>query len=60
MPVGLVGSLESSNKEKLKKPLLCEDYTGLTSPTSNQISDIHIAVSLVYDTFKQFLFRYVC
>ena len=29
----------------------CEDYSDLTSPTSNQIPDIHIAVSVVYDTF---------
>ena len=29
----------------------CEDYNDLTSPTSNQIPDIHIAVSVVYGTF---------
>ena len=34
--VGLVRSLKSSNKEALRKPLLCEDYSDLTSPTSNQ------------------------
>ena len=44
-------SLKSSHKEALKKPLLCEDYSDLTSPTSNQIQDIDIAVSVVYDTF---------
>ena len=49
--VGLVRSLKSSHKEALRKPLLCEDYSDLTRPTSNQISDIHIAVSFVYDTF---------
>ena len=46
--VGLVRSLKSSHKEALRKLLLCEDYNDLTSPTSNQI---HIAVSVVYDTF---------
>ena len=49
--VGLVRSLKSSHKEALKKPLLCEDYSDLTSPTSNQIPDIDTAVSIVYDTF---------
>ena len=51
--VGLVRSLKSSHKEALKKPLLCEDYSDLTSPTSNQIPDIHIAVSVVYGTLKK-------
>ena len=50
--VGLVRSLKSSHKEAVKKPLFCEDYSDLTSPTSNQIPDIHIAVSVVYDTLK--------
>ena len=49
--VGLVVSLKSSHKEAPRKLLLCEDYNELTSPTSNQIQDIHIAVSVVYDTF---------
>ena len=49
--VGLVGSLKSSHKEAPRKALLCDDYSDLTSPTSNQIPDIHIAVSVVYDTF---------
>ena len=31
--------------------VLCGDYSDLTSPTSNQIPDIHIAVSVVHDTF---------
>ena len=52
--VRLVSSLKSSHKELLKKPLLCEDYSDLTSPTSNQMPDIHIAVSVVYDTLKIF------
>ena len=51
--VGLVRSLKSSHKEALKKLLLCEDYNDLTSPTSNQIPDIHIAVSVVYETVKK-------
>ena len=47
---GLVRSLKSSHKEALGKLLLCEDYNDLTRPTSNQIPDKHIAVSVVYDT----------
>ena len=50
LPVGLVRSLKSSHNEALRKPLLCEDYNDLTSPTSNQIPDLHITVSVVYDT----------
>ena len=53
--VGIVRSLKSSHKEALRKLLLCEDYNYLTSPNSNQIPDIHIAVSVVYDTFKDSL-----
>ena len=48
--VGLVKSLKSSHKEALKKHLLCEDMRDLTSPTSNHILDIDIAVFVVYDT----------
>ena len=48
--VGLVRSLKSSHKEALKKPLLWEDYSDLTS---NQIPDIHKAVSVVYDPLKK-------
>ena len=48
--VGLVRSLKSSHKEALRKFLLCEDYSDLTSPTNNQIPDIHIDVSFVYAT----------
>ena len=48
--VGLMRSHKSSQKEALRKPLLCEDYNDLTSPTSNQIPDKHIAVSVVHDT----------
>ena len=50
LPVGLVRSLKSSHKEALRKLLLCKDYNDLTSLTSNQIPDTHIAVSVVYDT----------
>ena len=49
--VGLVRSLKSSHEEAPKKPLLCEDYSDLTRPTSNKIPDIDIVVSVVYDTF---------
>ena len=45
--VGLVRSLKSSHKEAVEKLLLCEDYSDLTSPTSNHILDIDIAVSVV-------------
>ena len=51
LPVGLVRSLKSSHKEALRELLLCEDYNDLTSPTSYQIPDIHIAVYVVYNTF---------
>ena len=46
-------SLKSSHKEALKKPLLCEDLSDLTSLTRNHIPvpDIDIGVSVVYDTF---------
>ena len=47
---GLVRSLKSSHKEALKKPLLFEDYSDLTSPTSNHILDIDLTVSVVYST----------
>ena len=49
--VGLVRSLKSSHKEALRKFFVCADNSDLTSPTSNKIPDIHIAVSVVYDTF---------
>ena len=52
----LVRSLKSSYKEAQRKLLLCEDYNDLTSPTSNQILDIHKNVSIVCNTFKK-LFR---
>ena len=45
-----VRSLKPSHKEALKKPLLIEDYSDLTSPTSNHMLDIDTAVSVVYDT----------
>ena len=49
--VWLVRSLKSSHKEALKKTHLCEDSSDLTSPTSNKIPDIHVAISVVCDTF---------
>ena len=58
--VGLVRSLKSSHKEELKKPLLCEDFSDLTNPTNNQIPDIPIAVSVVYDPFQKFFFPHAC
>ena len=56
--VGLVRSLKSPHKEAMKKPLLFEDYNNLTCPTSNQISDIHIAVSVVCDTLNRLFFEH--
>ena len=52
--VGLVRSLKSSHKEALKMTLLYKDYSDLTSRTSNKIPNIHMAVSVVYDTFKNY------
>ena len=57
--IGLVRSLKSSHKEAQRNFLLCEDYNDLTSPTSNQIPDIHIVVSVVYDTLKIFFLAFV-
>ena len=54
--VGFVKSLKSPHKEALVKLLLCEDLNDLTSPTSNQIPYIHIAVSVVCGTFRAFVF----
>ena len=42
------------------KLLLYEDYNDLTSPNSNQIPHIDIAVSVVYNTFKKFFFEHSC
>ena len=58
--VGLVMSLESSHKEAQRKTILCKGYSDLTSPTSNKIPDIHIAFSVVYDTFYKFFFEHSC
>ena len=55
---GLVNSLKSSHKDVLRKLLLCEDCSELTSPTSNQILAIHVAVSVVYDTFLKLFFEH--
>ena len=49
--VELVRPLKSSQKEALGKLLLCDDYNDLTTPTSNHIKYIHIAVSVVYGIF---------
>ena len=47
--------------QKLKKSLLCDDYSDLTCPTSNhvQLQDICIAVSVAYDYLKRILFTHV-
>ena len=58
--VELVRSLKSSHKEALKKPLLFEDQSDNTSPTSNHLKDIDIVVSFVYDSFLNFFFTHVC
>ena len=57
--VGLVRSLKSSHKAALKDPLLFEDQSDLTSPSSNHILDTDIAVSaLLYVThFKNSIKR---
>ena len=34
-------------KEALRKPLLCEDKSDITSPTSNHMIDIHTDISVV-------------
>ena len=56
----LVRSLKSSNKEALWKPLLCEDYSDLTSPTSNHMPDVHLSISVVYDTLEKSFLTYPC
>ena len=48
-----IWSLKSPHKEAPKIPLLCEDWSDHTSPTSNQMPDIHITFSVVYDTLKK-------
>ena len=58
--VWLVRSLKSSHKVALKKPVLCEEYSDLTSPTNNQKPDKHIAVSVVNETIEKFFFEYAC
>ena len=45
-------SCESSHKEAMKRSLLFEDYSDLTSPTTNLIPQIDNAVSVEYDTLK--------
>ena len=51
---------EILTQETLEKPLLCEDYSDLTSPNSNKIPDIHITVFVVYDTFSKLFFLHAC
>ena len=58
--VGFVRSLKSSHKEAVKRPLLFEDYSDLTSPNSHHIPDKDISVSVEYDTLKQLFFTYAC
>ena len=48
--VGLVRSLKSSHKESHEKPLLCDDYKDLTSPTDNQNTRYTHRCSVLYDT----------
>ena len=55
--VGLMRSLKSSHKEALKKPLLCQDYRDLTSPTSNYIPVVYTAVSVLDGIFKYYFSR---
>ena len=50
--IWLLVGLVRSHKKAPKTPLLCEDDSDLTSPTSNQIPEIYIAISVIYDTFK--------
>ena len=45
--VGLVGSLLSPHNRCFFTASLCEDFSDLTSPTSNHI---HLAISVVNDT----------
>ena len=57
--VGLMRSLKFSHKEAPRKLILYEDCNDPISPTSNQIPDIpdiHIAVSVVYETLRN-IFR---
>ena len=43
---GLVRLLKSSHKEALRNSNLCEDYSDLTSPTSNYIPNIDITTGV--------------
>ena len=49
--IGHLRLLKSSHNEALKKPLLCEDSSALTIPTSIRTPDIDIAIAVLYDTF---------
>ena len=46
-----VTEIITQRSANIRKPLLCEGYGDHTGPSSNQIPDVHIAVSVVYDTF---------
>ena len=48
--VGFVRSLKSSHKRGFFSASLCEDFSDLTSPTSNHI---HLAISDVCVTLKK-------
>ena len=50
--VVLVRSLESSHKKDFYSASLCEDFSDLTSPTSNHI---HLAISVVLLTLKKYV-----
>ena len=52
--VGFVKSLKSSHKEAQTKPFSVRIICDLISPTSNQIPDIHTAVSVIYATLEYF------
>ena len=45
-------------QKRLLHWFLCDYFSDLTSPTSNQIPDMHIANSVVYDTFYKLFFTH--
>ena len=49
--VGLMRPLSYTHKRNLFSASLCDDFSDLTSPTSNHM---HLAISVVYDTFYFF------
>ena len=56
----MVASWAYEITEALMKPLLCEENSDLTSPTSHQIPDIHIVVSVVCDILKNIFLQNAC